>query len=59
MKLSNEIFLVTWEWVSLIADEYLLNLIKPDDNILNTELKKLDDASINNDEKNISHVLFI
>ena len=34
----------------------LLNLNKTDDDILNTELKKLDDNPINNDEKNISHV---
>ena len=37
----------------------LIILYKTDDNTLNTELKKLDDASINNDEKNISHVLLI
>ncbi len=34
----------------------LIILYKTDDNILNTELKKLDDTSINIDEKNISHI---
>jgi hypothetical protein len=37
----------------------LIILYKTDDNTLNTEPEKTDDASVNNDEKNISHVLLI